>query len=196
MNFDLLDFPRRRVLRWAHETGTPSNPFSGFASQRAQRGGPMFEEEISPEELFRQFFGGGMGGFGGMGPFGGGMGGGPGFVFNMGGGPGIRVHQFGGGAPRRRPHNHVDAQPTSPLETLRSLLPLLLLFILPLLSSLFSAYRALSLFIGDDRLYCNQCGRLMTSSALSYDIDAVDMIQTESELSNDRSSRHLLSSGF
>lgn len=32
----------------------------------------MFEEEISPEELFRQFFGGGMGGgpFGG-GPFGG-----------------------------------------------------------------------------------------------------------------------------
>lgn len=98
----------------------------------------MFEEEISPEELFRQFFGGGMGGFGG--PFGGGMGGmgGPGFVFNVGGGPGIRVHQFGGGNPRRRPHNHENAGPTSPLETLRSLLPLLLLFILPLLSSLFS----------------------------------------------------------
>ena len=96
----------------------------------------MFEEEISPEELFRQFFGGGgMGGFGG--PFGGGMGG-PGFVFNVGGGPGIRVHQFGGGAPRRRPHNHENVGPTSPLETLRSLLPLLLLFILPLLSSLFS----------------------------------------------------------
>ena len=31
----------------------------------------MFEEEISPEELFRQFFGGGMGG----GPFGGPFGG-------------------------------------------------------------------------------------------------------------------------
>lgn len=32
----------------------------------------MFEEEISPEELFRQFFGGGMGGGGfGGGPFGG-----------------------------------------------------------------------------------------------------------------------------
>jgi DnaJ family protein B protein 12 len=31
----------------------------------------MFEEEISPEEMFRQFFGGGMGGgFGGGGPFG------------------------------------------------------------------------------------------------------------------------------
>lgn len=100
----------------------------------------MFEEEISPEELFRQFFGGGMGGFGG--PFGGmgGMGGmgGPGFVFNVGGGPGVRVHQFGGGNPRRRPHNHENVGPTSPVETLRSLLPLLLLFILPLLSSLFS----------------------------------------------------------
>ena len=31
----------------------------------------MFEEEISPEELFRQFFGGGMGGGGFGGPFGG-----------------------------------------------------------------------------------------------------------------------------
>ena len=98
----------------------------------------MFEEEISPEELFRQFFGGGGGMFGGGGgPFGG-MGGGPGFVFNVGGGPGIRVHQFGGDRPRRRPHNHENAQPTTPLETLRSLLPLLLLFVLPLLSSLFS----------------------------------------------------------
>jgi len=36
----------------------------------------------------------------------------------------------------------------------------------------------------------------MTSSALSYDIDPVDVIQTESELSNDRNSRHLLSSGL
>lgn len=119
-----------------------SSPFSGFASRRggARAGGPMFEEEISPEDLFRQFFGGGMGG-GPFGPFGGGMGGGfggPGFMFNMGGGPGIRVHQFGGGHPRRRPHNHQDAPRNhSPLEALRSLLPLLLLFVIPLLSSFF-----------------------------------------------------------
>lgn len=114
----------------------------------------MFDEEISPEELFRQFFGGGMGGGPFGGPFGG-MGmyhaiaipgscanknstGGNGFVFNMGGGPGVRVHQFGGGAPRRRPHNHANQQPASPLAALQSLLPLLLLFIVPLLSSLFS----------------------------------------------------------
>lgn len=43
-----------------------SSPFSGFASPRAGGRGPMFEEEISPEEMFRQFFGGGFGG----GPFG------------------------------------------------------------------------------------------------------------------------------
>jgi len=46
-----------------------SSPFSGFARSQSGRGGPMFEEEISPEEMFRQFFGGGMGG-GLGGPFG------------------------------------------------------------------------------------------------------------------------------
>lgn len=115
-----------------------ASPFSGFAQRRGPQG-PMFEEEISPEELFRQFFGGGMGGpFGGMGggPFGGGFGG-PGFVFNVGGGPGIRVHQFGGDRPRRRPHNHENQQPASLFQALQGLLPLLLLFVLPLLSSLF-----------------------------------------------------------
>lgn len=51
-----------------------ASPFSGFTSPRAgARGGGMFEEEISPEELFRQFFGGGGGMFGG-GPMGGGGG--------------------------------------------------------------------------------------------------------------------------
>lgn len=121
--------------RFASASTSSASPFSGFAQQRAGRPGPMFEEEISPEELFRQFFGGGMGG-----PFGGGMGGfgGPGFVFNMGGGPGIRIHQFGGDRPRRRPHNHEDQQPQSFFQAIQGLLPLLLLFILPLLSSLFS----------------------------------------------------------
>ena len=124
--------------RFSSSSGASPFSASSFAS-RSGRAGAMFEEEISPEELFRQFFGGG--GMGG--PFGGGFGGGgfggPGFVFNMGGGPGIRIHQFGGDRPGRRPHNHQqNQQPTSPLETLRSLLPLLLLFVLPLLSSLFS----------------------------------------------------------
>lgn len=66
---------------------------------------------------------------------------GPQFVFNMGGGPGVRVHQFGGGRPRRRPGTaQPPGQESAPSITsaLSSLLPLLFLFILPLLSSLFS----------------------------------------------------------
>ena len=47
-----------------------SSPFAGFSRGAGGGRGPMFEDEISPEELFRQFFGGGGGGFGG--PFGGG----------------------------------------------------------------------------------------------------------------------------
>lgn len=58
--------------RFASSGAGQSSPFSGFATRQGARGGgSMFEEEISPEELFRQFFGGGMGGGGfGGGPFG------------------------------------------------------------------------------------------------------------------------------
>lgn len=35
-----------------------ASPFSGFA--RSTGRGPMYEDEISPEELFNRFFGGGM----------------------------------------------------------------------------------------------------------------------------------------
>jgi len=51
----------------ASSAGGASN-FSNFArSSGARQGGPMFEEEMSPEEMFRQFFGG-------VGPFGGAFG--------------------------------------------------------------------------------------------------------------------------
>jgi len=41
-------------------SGAPSaaSPFSGFARSPGARG-PMFDDEISPEELFNRFFGGG-----------------------------------------------------------------------------------------------------------------------------------------
>ncbi|KAH9881703.1 hypothetical protein IAQ61_000430 [Plenodomus lingam] len=113
--------------------GGGGSPFgNGFGGRQ---GGPMFQEEMTPEELFRQFFGGGFGG----GPFGG-FETGPGFVFNLGGGPGVRVHQFGGGRPRRRPAtaHHPDSEGQSASSAFANLLPLLFLFILPLLSSLFS----------------------------------------------------------
>ncbi|KAF2142351.1 uncharacterized protein K452DRAFT_226614 [Aplosporella prunicola CBS 121167] len=135
----------------ASSASAGASPFSGFARSPGGAGrGPMFEEEISPEEMFRQFFAGGMGGFGGpfgikanFSPGGGLFDTGPGFVFNLGGGPGIRVHQFGGGRPRRRPATAAPETPQPSLTSaLSSLLPLLLLFVLPLLSSLFSGSTA------------------------------------------------------
>lgn len=115
-----------------------SDPFAGFARRQAggmPRGQP-FEADMTPEEMFARFFGGGgMNGFGDGGMFGGG----PQFVFNMGGGPGIRVHQFGGPRPRRRPREAGQQEPQPTLWSMfTGLLPLLILFILPLLSSLFS----------------------------------------------------------
>lgn len=69
-------------------------------------------------------------------------GGGSQFVFNLGGGPGFRVHQFGGGRPRRRPreaNNNSEERPATAMSALSNLLPLLILFVLPLLSSIFSS---------------------------------------------------------
>lgn len=51
--------------RFGTGAAAASSPFSGFARSPGARG-PMFEDEISPEELFNRFFGGGGGG----GPFG------------------------------------------------------------------------------------------------------------------------------
>ncbi|MCJ1287000.1 hypothetical protein MMC26_006347 [Xylographa opegraphella] len=131
--------------RFGSGAASASTPFSGF-SRSASSGmrGPMFDDEISPEELFNRFFGGGLGGGGGgFGPFGGDIfgGGGSPFVFNLGGGPRYRVHQFGGGRPQRRPreaNGTPEERQASATSILTNLLPLIILFVLPLLSSLFS----------------------------------------------------------
>jgi DnaJ homolog subfamily B member 12 len=44
--------------RFSSAAAGASSPFSGFARSPGARG-PMFESELSPEELFNQFFGGG-----------------------------------------------------------------------------------------------------------------------------------------
>ncbi|KAM0277582.1 hypothetical protein ACHAQH_005701 [Verticillium albo-atrum] len=129
------------------------NPFSGFASRGgggAPGGGGGFGggfqgEEMTPEEMFQRFFGGGggFGGFGGGGPFGG-FDTGPQFAFNFGGGPGFRVHQFGGGRPRRRPREGQQGQAEGGLSPLLGMLPLLLFFVFPILSGLFSGDSARS----------------------------------------------------
>ncbi len=54
--------------RFPGASSAGASPFSNFArSSNGSRPGPLFEEELTPEDLFRQFFGGG-GAFGG--PFG------------------------------------------------------------------------------------------------------------------------------
>ncbi len=54
--------------RFGPGSASAQSPFSGFA--RSPGRGPMFEDEISPEEMFNRFFGGGGGMGGGFGPFG------------------------------------------------------------------------------------------------------------------------------
>ena len=58
--------------RFGSGAASASSPFSGFARSASSGGrGPMFDDEISPEELFNRFFGGGRGGGGGgFSPFG------------------------------------------------------------------------------------------------------------------------------
>lgn len=63
--------------RFGGGSAPQSNPFAGGFGQRTSRGqqqagGNMWEEEISPEEMFARFFGGGGGGGGPFGGFGGG----------------------------------------------------------------------------------------------------------------------------
>jgi DnaJ family protein B protein 12 len=145
----------------AGSSASTSSPFdSGFGrTPGSARQGPVWEEEISPEELFNRFFGGG----GGFAQFGmllpwpaltsldqdtlahtrsaGGFDAGPQVFFNMGGSSGFRVHQFGGSRPRRRPHDaNGDGEAPTPTisSSLSGLLPLILLVLLPLLSTLFS----------------------------------------------------------
>ncbi|KAM5343207.1 hypothetical protein ACJ41O_014173 [Fusarium nematophilum] len=111
-----------------------NNPFFNQRAGGMGRGGPMFDDDLTPEEMFARFFGGGGGGFGG-GPFGG-----PQFVFNFGGGPGIRVHQFGGGRPRTRPREADRGRQNegNGFQTILGLLPIILFFILPIVTSIFS----------------------------------------------------------
>lgn len=125
--------------------------FGGGGGSPFRGGGfPGRGPEMTPEELFNAFFGGG-GGFGG---FGGGPFGGPAEFVSFGGpfafgGPGIRVQTFGGGPRmRRRPAGGAAGEETreetqaehdaSLRATIIQMMPLLLLFLLPVLMSLWS----------------------------------------------------------
>ncbi|GAB5589046.1 Chaperone protein dnaJ [Umbelopsis nana] len=105
--------------------GGAASMFNQFHQQRYAAAN--FSDELSPEDLFNAFFGGG--GFNSPGF-------GPGFRSATFVGPGFRTRTFNTGGARRDPGQR--QQPTSTWMTLAQLLPLLLLFGVSILSSLFS----------------------------------------------------------
>lgn len=130
--FQILSDPDKRA-HYDRYGSDPDDRRSGFASQNAGFGdaGPMFRgggPEMSPEDLFNMFFGGGGGMNMGMGGF---------------GGPGVRTFTFGPGMNMRqqharRHHNDGTQVPNSPIWL--QLLPLIVLFGFSILSQLPSLF--------------------------------------------------------
>ncbi|KDR80710.1 hypothetical protein GALMADRAFT_61644 [Galerina marginata CBS 339.88] len=132
--FQVLSDPQKRAVfdngsDPEDRFGRMSSQSSGFASN-----GARFDGELSPEDLFNMFFGGGGNAFG------------PGFATSFGGGPSMSVFTFGGNGFRTQtfargggaaPANGANNEPRSMLI---QLLPLLLLFAFSLLSSLPSIF--------------------------------------------------------
>jgi len=129
--FQVLSDPQKRAVFDQHGSD-PDSRFSGMQSTSfANGGGPSpFGEELSPEDLFNMFFGGGgPAGFGGMG--GGGFGGPTMFSATFGPG-GFRTTRMGG-APRQQAN-----QAQGERNQFLTLLPVLFIFFFPVLSSLFT----------------------------------------------------------
>ena len=125
----LSDTQKRAVYdRYGDED--PDNIGGGRGMGRRGGGGGvhMHGQEVSPEEIFNMFFGGGAAGMGGMGP---------GFhMYTNGfGGPGMN---FQAGGPRRRPRGPGGQQPRNGreengLQMLFQLLPVIMIFLISFL---------------------------------------------------------------
>ncbi|KAI5999306.1 hypothetical protein F5J12DRAFT_847474 [Pisolithus orientalis] len=128
--FQVLSDPQKRAAFDQHGSD-PESRFSGMSSSMSPGFSPgtftSFEGEMSPEELFNMFFGGGMNGGFGAGPFGG-----PVFTatFGPGGFRRTRMH-----VNRRTPPN-TEGQQGQARPLFLQLLPLLLLFAFSILSAL------------------------------------------------------------
>ncbi|KAJ7623172.1 hypothetical protein FB45DRAFT_837172 [Roridomyces roridus] len=135
--FQVLSDPQKRTI-FDRSGSDPEDRTGGMSSrgspgfQTFNAGGGGFDGELSPEDLFNMFFGGGGGlnNFGGGGFGGGGFGGGPVFTATFGPG-GFRTTRMGGGVPRQQQQGGNE-----PRSTLLQLLPLIVLFGISLLSAL------------------------------------------------------------
>jgi len=129
--FQILSDSQKRAI-YDRSGGDPESRFNGMSSgstpgfATSPFGGGSFEGELSPEDLFNMFFGGGGAGFGG--PFGGGP------VFTASFGPGgfrtTRVHTS------RARQQAQQQEPATPRSLFAQILPLLILFGFSLLSAL------------------------------------------------------------
>ncbi|KIL69283.1 hypothetical protein M378DRAFT_184467 [Amanita muscaria Koide BX008] len=134
--FQVLSDPQKRAS-YDRSGADPESRFGGMSSPSGPSmntfSGATFEGEISPEELFNMFFGGGGGG----GPFGGPFGAtfGRGQVFSASFGPRGFTTTRMGGQPRAR-----NAQVNERRSLLLQLLPLFILFGISLLSALPSLF--------------------------------------------------------
>ncbi|KAL0953857.1 hypothetical protein HGRIS_005032 [Hohenbuehelia grisea] len=134
--FQVLSDPQKRAV-FDRSGGDPESRFSGMSSGPSFArggGGAAFEGELSPEDLFNMFFGGGMGPMGGA-QFGGGF-----------GGPGVFTASFGPGGFRTNRQSTAQQrpagnnQPAEARSALVQLLPLLLLFGFSFISSIPSLF--------------------------------------------------------
>ncbi|KAF8659845.1 hypothetical protein AX16_001730 [Volvariella volvacea WC 439] len=135
--FQVLSDPQKRAA-YDRSGADPEDRFGGMPSRSGSftsySNGATFDGELSPEDLFNMFFGGGGNAFGpAFGPaFGGGFGGGPVFTATFGPG-GFRTTRMGGG-PFRAARQQQQAD--TPRSIFVQLLPLLILFGFSLLSAL------------------------------------------------------------
>ncbi|KZW00050.1 DnaJ-domain-containing protein [Exidia glandulosa HHB12029] len=138
--FQVLSDADKRAQYDANPGADPDSRFSGMSSRGGGGGGGMhqhtFEGEMTPEDLFNMFFGGG-GGFGN----GGGFGGTPIFTASFGGpGGGFRTAQFtNAGRPRAQQQRQPDAN-AQQRSLLVQLLPIIIIFAFSLLQALPSLF--------------------------------------------------------
>ncbi|KIM44706.1 hypothetical protein M413DRAFT_442662 [Hebeloma cylindrosporum] len=126
--FQVLSDPQKRAV---YDSGTDPEDRYGGMSSRFSGGNGRSDGELSPEDLFNMFFGGGGNAFG------------PGFATSFGGGP--AVFTFGSNGFRTQTFTRGGAgagadNAAEPRSLLVQLLPLLLLFGFSLLSSLPSLF--------------------------------------------------------